>query len=172
MLSLLLPCAFSCCLLEMEVSTKVPSDVLIPSLLDPWSRFSSCLKSDAEGDGGPGSSFVSPLRAPQFLLALEATSVLGFKGGMMCFVKSRNTFWLLPSQSPVISALGECQGLARLLHCFLLDFPVLDFFLFYFFCLQIHLFNICESSIWSSSTRAFHFLQCLVLQPLTFQDFP
>lgn len=92
MLSLLLPCAFSCCLLEMEVSTKVPSDVLIPSLLDRWSRFSSCLKSDAEGDGGPGSSFVSPLRAPQFLLALEATSVLGFKGGMMCFVKSRNTF--------------------------------------------------------------------------------
>lgn len=81
MLSLLLPCAFSC-LLEMEVSTKVPLDVLIPSLLDPWSRFSSCLKSDAEGDGGPGSSFVSPLRAPQlFLLALEATSCWVLKVG-------------------------------------------------------------------------------------------
>lgn len=35
MLSLLLPCAFSCSLLEMEVSSKIPSDVLLPSLLDP-----------------------------------------------------------------------------------------------------------------------------------------
>lgn len=35
MLSLLLPCAFSCCLLEMEVSSDVPSDVLLPSLLVP-----------------------------------------------------------------------------------------------------------------------------------------
>lgn len=34
MLSLLLPCAFSCCLLEIEVSSKVPSNVLLRSLLD------------------------------------------------------------------------------------------------------------------------------------------
>lgn len=41
MLSLLLPRAFSCCLLEMEVSSQVPSDALLPSLLDPFD-FSVC----------------------------------------------------------------------------------------------------------------------------------
>lgn len=55
----------------MEVSSKVPSDVLLPPLLDPALEQVQLLsKSDAEGDGGPVISFISPLTAPQlFLLA-------------------------------------------------------------------------------------------------------
>lgn len=143
----------------------------------PWSRFRSCPKSDGESDGGPVMSFVSPLTAPQ----------------LFSLLKKPHQYWVLKVGWSVLwnsGTLSHCPPLmipsnpcsrccVRDLHSCSIAFywnSQLWISSFLFFCLQIHLFNTYESSICSSSTRAFHFLQrkeqCLILQPLTSPDFP
>lgn len=162
MLSLLLPCAFSCCLLEMEVSSKVPSDVLVPSLLKVMLKVMEAL--------------AVPLSLPSQLLSCSS------------LLKKAAQYWVLKVGWCVLwnsGTLSDCPPLmipalgVRDLHSCSMAFywnSLLWISSLLFFCLQIHHFNIWESSICSSSTRAFHFLQrnkqCLALQALTFQDFP
>lgn len=176
MLSLLLPCAFSCCLLEMEASSKVPSDVLLPSLLDPALE--------------PGSALVQKV----MLKVMEAQAVpFSLPSQLLsCFslLKKPHQYWVLkvgccvlwnsgtPSDRPplMIPAPGGMSGTCMAAPLLFIGIPSCGFLPFYFSVCKFTFFNTCESSTWSSSTRTIHFLQrkkqCLVLQPLTFQDFP
>lgn len=114
---------------------------------------------------------LSPQSSSAVPSCLKRQINIGFKGGMMCLWNSGTLSDCPPLMIP---ALG-----VRDLHSCSMAFywnSLLWISSLLFFCLQIHHFNIWESSICSSSTRAFHFLQrnkqCLVLQALTFQDFP
>lgn len=134
MLSLLLPCAFSCCSLEMEVSSKVPSDVLLPPLLDPaleqvqllskkwcWRWWKPC-----------HFLYLSPHSSSAVSPCLKSHINIGFKGGMMCFVNSGTLSDCPPLMIPSNPCSRWLSGTCTAAPLLFIGIPSCGFLPFYF----------------------------------------